>query len=96
MNVIAASLEREQLRGLTVCTTASDMWRSLTAIYKQLSASSKLLLLQRYHEHRMKPEDSVIHHVSNVQRLANQLKDAGQEINNLDIMAKIEVKLEPL
>lgn len=30
MSVIASSLEREQLRGLTTCTTAKDMWNTLT------------------------------------------------------------------
>ncbi|XP_011351034.1 uncharacterized protein LOC105287218 [Ooceraea biroi] len=65
------------------------------SIYEHRSASGKLLLLQRYHEYRMKPEDSVIQHVTNVQKLASQLKDAGQEVNETDIMAKILGSLPP-
>jgi len=71
MSVIASSLEREQLRSLTTCTIANDMWRTLTAVYEQRSASSKLLLLQKYHEYRMKSGDSVIQHVTNIQKLAS-------------------------
>lgn len=89
MSLLASSLEREQLKGLTTCMTANVIWIILTGIYKQQSASSKLLLLQRYHEYRMKSGDSVIQHVTNVQRLASHLKDAGQELTKVDIMAKV-------
>jgi len=37
----------------------------------------------------MKSEDTVIQHVTNVQKLASQLKDAGHEVTEMDIMAKI-------
>lgn len=43
----------------------------------------------------MKPEDSVIQHVAHVQNLASQLKVAGQEINENDIMAKVLGSLPP-
>lgn len=89
MSLIASSVEREQLQGLTNCTSAESMWSTLTSIYERKSASSKLLLLQRYHEYQMKSEDTVIQHVTNVQKLASQLKDAGHEVTEMDIMAKI-------
>jgi len=37
----------------------------------------------------MKTEDSVMQHVANVQNMASQLKDAGQNMNEVEIMAKI-------
>lgn len=89
MSIISMSMERKQLQSLITCTTAREMWQSLTRTYEQKSASSKLLLLQRYHEHRMNSSDSVVQHVTNVQNLASQLKDAGQTIDETDIMAKI-------
>lgn len=89
MSLISTAIERKQLRGLITCSIARDMWMTLTGIYEQKSASSRLLLLQRYHEYRMKSQDSVIQHVSKVQNLASQLKDAGQDITEVDIMAKI-------
>ncbi|EZA48600.1 hypothetical protein X777_13668, partial [Ooceraea biroi] len=89
MSLIASSVEREQLQGLTSCTSAANMWNTLTGIYERKSASSKLLLLQRYHEYQMKSEDTVIQHVTNVQKLASQLRDAGHEVTEVDVMAKI-------
>ncbi|KAG7197603.1 hypothetical protein KM043_006041 [Ampulex compressa] len=56
MSLISTATERKQLRGLITCNTASEMWKTLCAIYEHKSASSKLLLLQRFHEYRMKPE----------------------------------------
>lgn len=89
MSLISTAIERKQLRGLITCATARDMWTTLSGIYEHKSASSKLLLLQRFHEYRMKPEDSVIQHVASVQNLASQLKDAGQELAEVEIMAKV-------
>lgn len=89
MSLIASSVEREQLQGLTSCRTAESMWNTLTGIYERKSASSKLLLLQRYHEYQMKSGDNVIQHVTNVQKLASQLRNAGHEMTEVDIMAKI-------
>lgn len=37
----------------------------------------------------MKPEDSVIQHVASVRNLASQLKDAGQEMAEVEVMAKM-------
>ncbi|KAG7198938.1 hypothetical protein KM043_015750 [Ampulex compressa] len=89
MSVISSSLDREQLRGLTTCTMAKDMWGILTSIYERKSASSKLLLLQKYHKYRMKQDESVVQHVTNVQKLASQLKHAGQKVTEVDMMVKI-------
>lgn len=43
----------------------------------------------------MKPEDSVIQHVASVQNLASQLKDAGQDIHDGEVMAKVLGSLPP-
>lgn len=37
----------------------------------------------------MKPKDSVVQHVVNVQNLASQVKDAGQEMAEVEVMAKV-------
>lgn len=91
MSLISMAMERNQLRELITCTTAREMWTTLRGIYEHKSASSKLLLLQRFHEYRMKPEDSVIQHVANIQNLASQLKD----MHNVEVMAKVLGSLPP-
>lgn len=89
MSLISSSMERKQLQGLITCTTAREMWQTLKGIYEQKSASSKLLLMQRYHEYRMSPSDSVVQHVTRVQNLVGQIRDVGQQIDETDVMAKI-------
>ncbi|KMQ84748.1 copia protein [Lasius niger] len=89
MSLISSSIERTQLQGLITCRTANEMWQSLTRMYEQKSASSKLLLMQRYHEYRMGPSDSVVQHVTHIKNLMSQLRDVGQQIDETDIMAKI-------
>jgi hypothetical protein len=66
MSLISSSMERIQLQGLITCTTAHEMWKSLTRIYEQKSASSKLLLMQKYHEYGMGANDTVVQHVTHI------------------------------
>lgn len=60
MFLISTMLEYEQLEPLVICTTAKEMWDRLSVIHEQRSASSRLLLMQKFHEYRMNPSDSVI------------------------------------
>lgn len=89
MSLISTSMERTQLQDLITCRTAYEMWQNLTRMYEQKSASSKLLLMQRYREYRMAPNDSVVQHVTHIKNLVSQLRDVGQQVDETDIMAKI-------
>ncbi|EZA62851.1 hypothetical protein X777_01168 [Ooceraea biroi] len=82
-------MENTQLEYLLTCTTAKDMWDKLTSIHEQKSASNKLILLQRFHEYRMNPSESVVQHVARIQNLATQLKDVGENISKVAVIAKI-------
>ncbi|XP_029665843.1 uncharacterized protein LOC115237128 [Formica exsecta] len=82
MSLISTAIERKQLRGLITCSTARDMWMTLTGIYEQKSASNRLLLLQSMYQ-------TILLQKQLLQNLASQLKDAGQDITEVDIMAKI-------
>ncbi|XP_024879907.1 uncharacterized protein LOC112467120, partial [Temnothorax curvispinosus] len=89
MSLISSSMEQTQLQGLITCRSAYEMWQSLVRTYEQRSASSKLLLMQRYHEYRMGLNDSVVEHVTHIKNLVSQLRDVGQQIDETDIMTKI-------
>lgn len=95
MFLISSSMEAKQLKSLITCETANEMWVRLAKIHEQKSASNKLILNQRYHEYRMAPEDSVVEHFTKVQNLAQQLRDIGQNIDDVSIMAKILGSLPP-
>lgn len=95
MFLISSSMETKQLKSLITCETANEMWAKLAKIHEQKSASNKLILNQRYHEYHMASEDSVVEHFTKVQNLAQQLRDIGQNIDDVSIMAKILGSLPP-
>ncbi|XP_011687076.1 PREDICTED: uncharacterized protein LOC105449517 [Wasmannia auropunctata] len=89
MFLMSSSMEHRQMKSLLVCTTATEMWQKLSAIHEQKSATNKLILTQRFHEYRMDSSDSVVQHVAKVQNMAMQLKDLGENVSPVAIMAKI-------
>uniref|UniRef100_A0ABD2VUI5 Copia protein n=1 Tax=Trichogramma kaykai TaxID=54128 RepID=A0ABD2VUI5_9HYME len=91
--LISSAMETDQVRHILICNTSSEMWTKLKAIHAQSSSTHKLLLTQRFHEYRMDPTDSVATHVANVQNMARQLLNLGENVSDLTIMAKILASL---
>lgn len=91
--IISSAMENIQLECVLVCTTAKEMWDALSRVHEQKSASNKLILTQRFHEYKMSSTDTVVQHVSKVQNMAQQLRDLGENVSELMIMAKILVGL---
>ena len=89
MFIISRTMEYKQLESLLVCTTGKEMWDTLARIHQQNSAANKLVLMKRFHEYRMGATDSAVQHVAKVQNLAIQLRDLGEKVSDLTIMAKI-------
>lgn len=89
MCIISSSVDYSQLEYLITCVNASEMWNKLCLIHEQNSKSNKLTLMKRFHSHTMNTSDSVMHHVSRILNMANQLKDIGKNVTDLAIMAKI-------
>lgn len=88
MFLISVTIEYSQLTYLTTCTSAREMWKKMSAIHEQKTASNKLLLLQKFHEYKMDPNDSVVH-VAKIQNMTQQLSDLDEGQTNSAIMAKI-------
>ena len=86
--IVSSSIEDSQLNCMLNCTTAKQMWDKLVRIYEQKSVSNKMLLLQKFHGHRMESNESVVQHVSRVQNMASQLKDLAEAISDTAVMAK--------
>lgn len=89
MYVISSSLEYSQLEYLITCDTAKDMWQKLCNIHEQKSETNKLLLMTKFHDYRMSLNDSVAQHIAKVENMARQLRDVGEVISDITIMAKI-------
>lgn len=89
MFILSTSMEPKQMESLITCTTAREMWIKLSSIHEQKSATNALILTQRFHEYKMNSTDSVVQHVAKVQNMAQQLKDVGEAVSDVAIMAKI-------
>lgn len=89
LSLMSSAMEKKQVLSLITCTTAKEMWDSLRNMYDHKSASSRLLLRQKFHESKMNSNESVIQYATTIQNLACQLKQAGEAISEVDIMAKI-------
>jgi len=55
--------------------------------------TNKLGLLKRFHEYRMSETDTAIQHVARVMNMASQLKDIGEDVSDVTVMAKILASL---
>lgn len=95
MTVISATLERPQIEYLLTCDTAEGMWKKLGDLHEQKSTSSKLLLMNRFHEHKMSSTDTVSQHITKVVNMARQLNDVGEAVSNCTIISKIVGTLPP-
>ena len=93
MFLLYAAIEEEEMNNLLICVTAKEMWDCLSTVHEQKSESHKLLLSQRFHEHRMDTNESVVAHISKVQNLARQLLDIRENISDSQVMAKILASL---
>lgn len=89
MCFISSSIEDSQLECLLNCTTAKQMWDKLSRIHEQKLESNKLLLLQKFHGYKMDSGETVVQHASRVQNMAAQLRNVGETVSDLAIMAKI-------
>nr|XP_012152732.1 PREDICTED: uncharacterized protein LOC105664133 [Megachile rotundata] len=89
MVIISTSIGDSQLECLLTCTTAKQMWVQLSSIHEQKVASNKLLLTQRFHEYYMSACDSVVQHIANIRNMASALRDLGENVSEISVMAKI-------
>lgn len=82
-------MEYSQFEYLITCETAAEMWSKLSTIHEQKSASNKLTLMTKFHEYKMSSTDSVAQHVAKIENMARQLKDIGEKLSEVTIIAKI-------
>ena len=80
-----------------VCTFkhAKEMWDRLIEAYEQHSSASKVVLQRQFFEANMKENESVVVFLSRVQRLANQLTEAGVKMGEETLVGRIVAGLTP-
>ena len=89
MCIISTAMVYFQLEYLITCNTAAEMWSKLSSIHEQKTASNKLLIMQKFHEYRMDQKSSILQHVAKIEYMARQLRDLGEMVSDVAIMAKI-------
>lgn len=89
MYILSTSMEPSQLEYLINCESSAQMWTKMLTIHQQQSESNKLLLITKFHDYRMTSNDSISQHTAKIENMARQLKDLGETISDVTIMAKI-------
>lgn len=82
-------LELEQLKHLTDCTTAAQMWSKLKTVHSERSEQSAQILLEKFINCKMDEEENMADYIARVTSLAQRLKDMKLEQKEPMIIAKI-------
>ena len=71
---MTVSMKPEVGQLVSVCTTAKEMWDKLHSVYEQSSGQRRDLLYSQLFMYKMDPADSIVVHISKLQRLFNELQ----------------------
>lgn len=85
---IMRGLELVQLKHLTDCTNAAQMWFRLT-VHSERSEQSAQILLEKFINSKMDEEESIADYIARVTSLAQRLKDMDLEQKEPMVIAKI-------
>ena len=91
--VIGQALVTNVVRQIMSLKTKAEMWARLSSLYELKSATSVHLLLQKFYDYKMNPEDTVGQHVANVEEMARQLEDLDQKQTDLALVTKVIMSL---
>ena len=90
-----ATIEIPQQRTLVNCNTAHEMWLRISAQHLKNAADNQHALEQRFFEYRFQPEHDVMSHITEIETIANQLRDINAPVTESQIMTKIICTLPP-
>ncbi|XP_036344154.1 uncharacterized protein LOC118753396 [Rhagoletis pomonella] len=86
---IMRGIELEQLKYLTECTTAAQMWSKLKIVHSEKCEQSAQVLLEKFINCKMDLDESIVNYVARVVSLAQRLKDMDMEQKQPMVIAKI-------
>lgn len=90
-----ATIEIPQQRTLVNCNTAHEMWLRISAQHLQNAADNQHALEHRFFEYRFQPEPDVMSHITEIETIANQLRDINAPVTESQLMTKIICTLPP-
>lgn len=89
MLLMSSNMVDSEAENFLGCDTAAGMWKSMQAIHEERSETGKLTLLQKFYQCSLEGNESVVVYTTRLQNIARRLKDAGEEISDNCVMAKI-------
>lgn len=89
MCIMTSAMDFKQISFIENCSTAAEIITKLDSIYEQKSELNKMMIHERFYQYKMMPSDSIAQHISKVERLAQQLKESGENISDMALMTKI-------
>lgn len=95
MLIISTAMEYNQLQVVMSCNNSADMWSRLKTIHEQRSAVNKITLKQKFFNYKMSPTDTIAQHISQIESMAQALVDIGEQVGDVDKVAKILGGLPP-
>lgn len=82
-------IELEQLKYVTDCETAAQIWSRLQAVHAEKSDMSAQVLLEKFITCKMSEEESIVDFVATITSLTQRLKDINIEQKEPMVIAKI-------
>ncbi|KAL7287556.1 hypothetical protein TKK_0018209 [Trichogramma kaykai] len=79
---IVTSIDNKILLHIINCTSSSEMWAKLNAVFENKSETSIQMLQQKWFNYTKDSSDDITTHISKVQDLCCRLKALGEEISD--------------
>lgn len=87
--VIVTSMGQKPLQHILQCETSAEMWTKLHAVYDQKHEAGKQMLMEKFYSYKCSSSDDMATHVSKLEYLAQQIRDAGDEISEDILKSRI-------
>lgn len=91
--IIATTVGGQALIHIINCSTAQEMWSKLLSVYDHKTTTSINMLQQRFYSYEKDPHDDVTTHISKLETLPQQLREAGETVSNSMLTTKILMTL---
>lgn len=90
--IIVSRLTEAVMVHVLTCKSSEEMWKKLHSVYEAKSATSTLMLQQKFFQFKYEGGDSATF-LSKLQEMTCQLKQAGEEISDKFLITKILMSL---
>lgn len=90
--IIVTRMEEGPMNHLLTCETAYQMWNKLLSVYEQKTDVSVHMLQHKFFNYKYEG-DGMSLHVSRLEEIVNQLKQAGENISDQMLMTKVLMSL---